>query len=200
MTNSSATGGYLTPIDIESLYDTAFESFFQEVIVGITGYPATLVRPQGQPVPPQMPPATTDWASFLIQSENDLSVRGQIFHDPTGDGSDVLCRTVQNRILISFYGPNAWAYAGAFCDGLCIEQNRWQLQSASMGIVNFSTRRALYELINEQFLKRVDVEVTMNREIQKTYPVLNLLSAHGTIRANVGDKTLATDFDTESTE
>ncbi len=198
MTNSSASGGYLTPTVNTNLYDAAFEDFIQGVIAGITGYPNDLVRPQGQPVPPQQPPLTTDWCSFHPYEERDLNVRGQTYHDPTGDGSDVFSRTVQNRILVSFYGPNAWFYAGAFCDGLCIAQNRYELQAASMGVIHIGSRRSFHELINEKWLERVDIDWVINREIQKVYPVLNLLSAHGTIRGNAGEKTISTDFDTES--
>lgn len=198
MTNTSATGGYLAASLNSNLYDKAFESFLQEVIVGITSIEKTLVRAQGQPVPPQMPPIEIDWVSFLVMSERDLNLRGAVRHNPTGDGSDILERTIQNRLLIRFYGPNSFFYAAAFKDGLCIEQNRWALNDAGMGIVRVSEARALYELINEVHLKRVDLEITMNREIQKVYPVLNLLSAVGTIRANSGDSTLTTDFDTDN--
>lgn len=196
--NDSRTGGYLAPTVNTNLYDNAFEHFFQEVIVGITGYPNSLVRVQGQPVPPQQPPITTDWCSFHPHTERDLSLRGSVRHDPTGDGSDIFERTVQNYILISFYGPHAWAYASAFCDGICIEQNRAQLQSAGMGIMSISPRRSFHELVNQTWLERVDIEILLNREIQKVYPVLNLLSAHGTIKANSGESTLTTDFDTDN--
>ncbi len=198
MTNSSATGGYLAPTINTNLYDKAFESFFHDVITGICGYPNDLVRPQGQRVPPQLPPIETNWCSFLIVSERDLNLRGQTHHDPAGDGSDILERTVECRILLSFYGPDAFAYADGFSDGLCIEQNRWQLNAANFGLVHVGERRVFYELINQEHMKRVDVEIRVYRDIRKVYPVLNLLQAVGTIYGNAGEKTLTTDFDTES--
>lgn len=199
MTNTSATGGYLTPTSSVAAHDMAFVTFLQEVVVGITGLAGAMVRPRWQLIPAQQPEPTVDWASIGMVQERDLNLRGQTRHDPAGDGSDIFGRTVQSRIVISFYGPNAWGYAALFADGICVDQNRDALMSASVGLVSMSNRRALPELVNERWLMRVDIEIVFNREILRVYPIQSLLSAQGTIFANPpGESTvLETDYDTD---
>lgn len=200
MTNTSATGGYLTPSSPPVLHDDPFVTLLQNVVVGIVGLASSNVRPRWQPIPPQWPPLTTDWASVGVIAESDLSQRPQTRHDPTGNGSDVVENSVRNRVLLSFYGPNCFENAGLLCDGLKVAQNRDALVNASIGLVSISGRRNVPELINQRWLQRVDIEVTLNRQIQRVYPVLNLLSAVGTTHMNPPGKSTVIDegFDTNT--
>lgn len=210
--NTSASGGYLAPLSSIAQHDAAFDAFLQAVVAGITGLPPSLVRPRWQPIPPKQPELTVDWSAIGVMREEDLALKARIRHDPTGvifephdpnapdDGYDVLGKTVSDRVLVTFYGPNAWENASLLADGLCIEQNRSALQLASVGLTSIGDRISAPELINERWVNRVDFTIKLNREIQRIYPVYNLLRAVGTIHANPPGEsiTIDTDFDSQT--
>jgi hypothetical protein len=213
MANTSASGGFLTPLSSDADHGVPFENFLQELVAGITGLPSTLVRPRWQIDPPQEPELNVDWATVGIVEETDLNLKAQVRHDPHGlitpladgetervpeDGTDVLERTVRNRILVSTFGPNAWEMAARLSDGLAIEQNRYTLQENCIGIINIGPRRVVPELVNNRWQTRVDCSITLNREISRVYPVYTLLSAKGSITANPpGDTTITTPYNTD---
>jgi hypothetical protein len=206
MTNTSAnSAGPLAPLSSVGDYDAAYVAFLQAFVVGLTALDPTLVRPRWQLSPPLQPDFSVDWASIGLLSETLSAQRADIHHDPDGavnapgDGTDIVERTMRDRIMMSFYGPNAWATAGFFVDGLAIEQNRWALQGASIALREIGPRLGVPELVNDQWLPRVDLTITFDRVVQRTYPVMNLLSAHGTlIVAQTGNPTNVADtsFDT----
>jgi len=203
MTNTSAnSAGYLPPIASVGTYDNVFVAFLQSVVAGITALDPTLVRPRWQTTPPNQPAASVDWASVGVTDERPLALRPVTWHDPNGeagDGADVIERTVRDSILVSFYGPDAWGNSSLLADGIAIEQNRYAMRTANVVLQDIGRRTYIPELVNNNWLPRVDMVLIFDRTVQRTYPIMNLLSAHGTIvTAPTGNPTAVTttDFDT----
>lgn len=184
MTNSSATGGYLVPAPSPApLEGQDFNRFLQQIVVGITGMEGNLVRPRWQPEPPNWPAVGSDWAALGIIGRKADTFAVEL-HDPNGDGSSELRRHEEVELLVSFYGPNADLNAELLRDGLQISQNREVMQLASMNLVETGECLAVPSLEKDKWLYRVDLRVVIRRQIRRVYPVLNLLSANGTLNTD----------------
>lgn len=181
MANDSATGGPLTPELVPApLEDIALDDFLHDLIVGITGLDNTLVRPRWQPEPANLPDVGTNWVAFgIVSKEADTYAVEQ--HIATGQGFDYLKRQEVLNIFCSFYGPQAGSYAELLRDGLQIAQNREVLQLNMMGLVETKETITAPSLVKDKWLFRVDLMVRIRRQILRQYPVLNVLSAQGTI-------------------
>ena len=176
MPNTSATGGYLAPVGAVPADDLDLDVLLQGAVAGITGLPGAMVRPRWQPVTPRQPEPTENWCAIGVvdeQPENTPSIE----HDPTGSGADVLTRHPVFEVLASFYGPAAGHYAGALRDGLYIAQNREPLRAAGVALVSVGNAISAPDLLNQQWVRRKDVRITLRRVTVRTYPVLNVLSA-----------------------
>jgi hypothetical protein len=183
MTDSS-TGGYLSPaVASPPLEDDALTAIFQQMIVGIAGLPGNMVRPRWQPNPPKQPEPTTNWCALGIAVQT-LDDGPAIVHNGAGNGSDTYIRHEQIDVLASFYGPNAMQYAQLLSDGLAIPQNLEALKAQDMNSVDTGPIRAAPDLINEQWVRRYDLELTFRRKITRSYSVLNILTAQGTVQTN----------------
>jgi len=183
MANDSSTGGYILPTGSGPPYDAALDAIFQAMIVGITGLPGNMVRPRWQPNIPKQPPPATDWCAFgvTVQAPDDGPA---IVHNGAGNGSDTYIRHEQVDVLASFYGPNGAQYAQQLADGLSIPQNLEQLKANDMNSVVTGDIRSAPDLINEQWVRRYDMQLTFRRKITRTYAVLNILTAQGTVQTN----------------
>lgn len=183
MANNSATGGFLAPVGPHQPEGDAFEDDIQAVLVGIVGLPPDLVRPRWQPNPPPQPPVTTDWAAVGITEVNSDSFPA-VIHSGAGDGSSTLQRHETVDLLVSFYGPNGRALAARLRDGLAIAQNREALFLMNMGVREIGKKIVTAAgLVNEQWVPRYDLTVSLRRRIDRTYSVLNLLSAQGAVHS-----------------
>lgn len=185
--NTSATGGYLQPTSTGPAQDAELEDQIQAAIVGITGLAGSLVRPRWQQNPPKQPAINVNWCAFGItrqRSDNFNAVR----HISAGDGSDQSITHETIELLVSFYGPAGQANAAAFKDGLQIPQNMEVLQSQGMAFYEARDTIAAPELISAQWMRRFDVPFTLRRQITRTYPVLNLLGAGGSIQSETNSE------------
>ena len=176
---NSSQPGYLQPSSSAPYYveDDSLDNFFQQLVVGITGLPATMVRPLWQPEPANLPAYGTDWSAVgLIESE---LVPGWSYetHSSSGTGTDSLETWENCTFLASFYGPNAERYDGFLRDGLFIGQNQEILLLNGVGLVEWRKRYVVPELIKERWWRRVDRHVRVLREIKRTYNIENILSA-----------------------
>src|SRR6516225_1986045 len=182
MANDSSTGGYLQPaVTSPPLEDDALTAIFQQMIVGITALPGNMVRPRWQPNPPKQPEPTVSWCALGIAVQT-LDDGPAIVHNSAGNGSDTYIRHEQIDLLASFYGPNAMQNAQLLSDGLAIPQNLEQLKAQDMNSVDTGQIRAAPDLINEQWVRRYDLELTFRRKITRTFPILNILTAQGTFQ------------------
>jgi hypothetical protein len=182
--NDSSTGGYLSPaVASPPLEDDALTAIFQQMIVGITALPGNMVRPRWQPNPPKQPEPTVNWCALgiAVQTPDDGPA---IVHDGSGNGSDTYIRHEQIDVLASFYGPSAMQNAQLLSDGLAIPQNLEQLKANDMNSVDTGVIRAAPDLINEQWVRRYDIQLTFRRKITRTYAVLNILTAQGTVQTD----------------
>jgi hypothetical protein len=166
------------------------ENFLQQVIAGIAGIEETLVRPRWQAQPPNypIPKLDTDWAAVGIVRQR-MSGYAAIIHycdNPDGDGHDELQRHEEIQYLVSFYGPHCDWYANNLTDGLNIHQNLSRLKRAGLGLVNNGDITRIPELIKNEWVDRVDKQLSFNRIIVRDYPVLNLLEAPFAIATNIG--------------
>jgi len=207
MTNDSSTGGYLLPStptvqNPPILEDAVFDTFIQNLVVGITGLPGNLIFPRWQVTPPNLPSITTNWAAIGVQEEqadtfvyeaHNPVTPGAPFPPapnppvtPPANGYDVQIYHEVVTILCSFYGPNARSYAKLLRDGLAVAQNREVLQLAGMGLVSVGKVLAVPSIVNTQWYYRVDLPVVIRREIVRNYPILNIVSSQITITSDRG--------------
>lgn len=181
MSNTSATGGYLTP-DASALpaEDTDLEDIFQQMVVGLSGLPGALVRPSWPDKIPKQPEPHISWCAIAVTVE-DPDDQPAITHDPTlngGAGGDVLQRHELIAVLCTFYGPQGQKNASITRDGLFISQNNSYLQSNyGIGLNGVGQIICVPELVNQQWVRRYDLHLKFKRSVVRTYPVFNLLSA-----------------------
>lgn len=159
--------------------------FIQTVMVGVSGLPGTLVRPRWQQKPPPQPGIDTDWLAFgIIFSDPDAN--GYLGDGPiVGDEQTTISQRHEGlEVLCSIYGPNALENADIIRDGFQIPWNLDGLRQGNMGFVCTGKIIHLPELINERWVERYEMTVSLRREIQRTYPILTFISASGTMSAD----------------
>jgi hypothetical protein len=181
--NDSSTGGPLLPSSAAPDDDEVLTDFMQSVVVGITDLPGTLVRPRWQPEPPTMPRRGQTWAAVAVTNRSGDGFPA-VEHDSAGDGTDTLVQNEEFVLETSFYGPRAESTAALLRDGLAVAQNREQLSLADVVFVICGPMSIVPSVVKEMWQMRVDMNVRFRRQIRRTYPVLNLLSAAGTITSN----------------
>lgn len=190
MPNTSATGGYLIPaVSPAPLEGQALFRFLQQIFVGITGLPGNVFFPRWQPEPPDLVTFGTDWAAFGIVSRSNPKFAYVKHHPAVGltPGYDEYQTHETLEILVSFFGSesgNADVYAAQLRDGLYIPQNLEQFQLNNMGLVSTGDLKTVPTLVKTRWLYRVDLPVTIRRQIVRYYPVLDVASANGTINVD----------------
>ncbi|WP_288074671.1 hypothetical protein [Pseudomonas sp.] len=176
MANTSATGGYLAPGGPPLPADIGLEDILQPMVAGITGLAGQYVRPRWQPKPPKQPEPSVDWCAIGVTSTTN-DANPAIEHDGTGDGEDRYQRHQQIDVLASFYGPNAQGYGQRLSDGIYLPQNGEAIRQSGMVFVEAGELIAVPELVNQQWIRRYDLRIRLRRKIERTYQVLNILSA-----------------------
>lgn len=178
MANTSATGGYIQPASAATpVGDLELDLVVQALVAGVTGLPGDLVRTRWQPTQPRVPEASMDWCAVGVVLTDTERGTAYVAHDGTGQGHDDLVRHEQLDVLASFYGPNAARNAAMLRDGLQIPQNREALGADGLAFVDAGPLRTVPELVNQQWIRRVDLPITLRRAVRREYPVLNILSA-----------------------
>jgi hypothetical protein len=170
----------LVPTSQPPAEDTALEDQIQAVVVGITGLDPTLVRPRWQPTPPKQPAATVNWCAIGV-TRIEADTYNYVEHHSEGDGHDEQQRHETIELLASFYGPGGQGFAAQLRDGLYIPQNREALFANGLSLIDAADVIAAPALVNTQWIRRYDLTVCFRRQVTRTYDVLNLLSAEGTI-------------------
>lgn len=176
MPNSSATGGYLLPTNA-ALDNNLLKRFMHGVIVGVTGLDNTLVRPAFQNNSPPIPDIDVDWCAFMIRNRH---TEGMPWLNQ-GDIDATLGTNELFDVVVNFYGPSSMGYATVLRDGLQIPQNSDQLVAAGMAVLGSEGIQYIPELVNDRWYERTDITINMNRNLARTYDILSLLSAEGTL-------------------
>lgn len=175
--NTSATGGYLVPVEAVEA-DDVLTDLFGDLVAGVTGLERNdKVRPRWQPKPPARPPKTANWCAVgvIAQIPDDNGYLKQ--HN---DGHQMR-RHERVEVMASFYGPKARGYAGVFRDGVQLAQNRDVLRQNGIAVIEVGDAVNAADLVNNEWLPKVDVKAVFAREVGRTYQVLTFAAAHGEI-------------------
>lgn len=195
---------YIRPQSTQALSgELTLTQFIQTVLVGISGFSGTLVRPKWQAEPPKNPPSIdTNWLAFGI----DIATPNDNSFVWTADG-DTVGTSIQSQrhealeVGLSIYGPDALENYGILRDGFQIPQNLQALTSAKMGFVEILPARKIPDLVNGRYYNRVETSIMLRRAVVRTYAVPSLLSAEGIIYAPIaGDTDHTIAWDTENEE
>lgn len=179
---TSATGGYLIPAT-GPMKSGVLLSFFQAVIVGLTGIDGALVRPAYQKLQPTRPDIDANWIAFRVsKSTPDFNASGSVTDSDTG--LTTVTKHGDLDLFISCYGPDALDTAEKIQVGLDLGQNREALAAAGVGVKDYSSITHIPENINERFYDRADMTVTFKRSADWVYGVLAFLSASYAITAD----------------
>ncbi len=171
----SSTGGYLLPTSGDPAADANLEAIVQQLIVGVTGLPGSMVRPSWQVSIPKQPDPATNWVAIQIQSITP-DANASIVHDPVAQ-TDTVTRHVAIEVLLSFYGITGQQYASQARDGLQLQQNLEALRASRMAFAEAGPIRSVPEMVNQQWIRRFDFSLTLRRQVVRTYSILNLAAA-----------------------
>lgn len=180
-------GPYLLPTSsIDPPGGLTLTQFIQTVLVGISGFTNTLVRPEWQAEPPKRPPSPADdWMAFGIRT---TPIDSYAYVQVADDGlSSTLQRQEQVDIEMSVYGANSLENCSKLLDGFQITQNLQNLQLALMGYKGFSPPIAAPDLFDGRWYQRYHMVISLVRQVQRTYSVLSFASVDGNIHTVVGD-------------
>lgn len=189
MTNTSATGGVLTPATSPApLEGAALLAFIQGWIVGLTGMDGKLVRPRWQPEAPVIPDEGTAWAAIGLGTRSSDTYPFVGNKTPDGSPGYSLARQEEIPVLCSFYdlgsGGQADALAALLRDQTAIAQNRELLRANNFAFVSCGELTPVPSLLKTRWLYRVDVPITLRRQINRSYPVLLVETADIDLKAN----------------
>lgn len=197
MANDSSTGGPLAPAAAPAptpLEGQALLTFIQNWIVGIIGLPGDMVRPRWQPEPGNIPDAGDCWAAIGITRRPSDTYPYVAFVDDANPPTYQMQRHEDLETLCSFYdlGSTGQAdmYAALLRDGTAIPQNREPLRAGGFAFVSCGDITPVPSLLKSRWLYRVDLPLTLRREIDRNYPVLPVVEGDATLYANDGQNTL----------
>jgi hypothetical protein len=164
----------------------------QNMVSQLSGIAGMLVRPRWQPMPPTQPPVDTTWAAVgIIKTEADGFP--YIAHDgattlagQTNPGVDRMQRHSTITLMATFYGPQAEDAAAGFRDALYVPQNREPLMGVGVKLLGVHDLTRAPEIINQQYIDRIDLQIDLRQQIDRVYPVFNLNGAVIDIRADTG--------------
>lgn len=180
MSGTSATGGFITDVAPAPPTSADVDAAIQQLIVGTTGLAGTLVRPRWQPLPPSQPDASVTWAGFGVYAvETDdypyiQHIGAVVLPGQANPGYSILQRHSTIRTLISFYGPLAEDMSGRFSAAVYIEQNWEPMAAVGCKLYETEEQARMPELVNNQWIDRLDLKLIMRRLTIRYYPVFDL--------------------------
>jgi hypothetical protein len=179
VSNNSQAPGYLSPGVTTALpRQFTLDQFLQGILVGLSELSGSFVRPKFQQQPPLNPDINVNWISFGVSRSVPDSFAFTGF-DSENNYQYQMQETLE--VAVGFHGPNALDTAYLVRDGFQIPQNLQALEAGLMGYTGVSSALRVPELVNERWFDRYEMTIFLRRETQRTYPVVNILSANGTI-------------------
>ena len=176
--NTSATGGFLILSPVQGR--TPVEDVLHDLIAGITGLAAELVRPRWQPDPPAQPKPEIDWCAFGITGRTPINLP-EIIHSPDDGGFDTIIDHEQLDVLASFYGPRAEDLARMLRTGLYVPQNRETLRPSHLAFLRAGNILFLPEVAQNNWLARADLPLVFGHANSRTLAIRNLEQSTGFI-------------------
>lgn len=181
--NNSSTGGYIVDRAPLPASGDAVTAAMQTMIAQLAQLPGNMVRPRWQPMPPTQPAVDQTWAAVgVIRTEADAFP--YIAHDgattlpgETAPGVDRMQRHSTVTVLATFYGPNADDAAVSVRDALYVPQNMEPLAPLGLKLLEVHDLTRAPEIMNQQFVDRVDLRIDMRRQINRVYPIFDLNAA-----------------------
>lgn len=191
MSGTSADGGYLTDRAPGPPSAEAVERGLQTCIAALAELPGNLVRPRWQRLPPVQPDAAVTWAAVgvvAVEADNFpaiVHVGGQALPG-LPPGYDVLTRHQTVTLEATFYGPAAEDCASRVRDALHLPLNLEPLSGLGLKLREVHDLARAPEIINQQWINRVDLRIEFRQQIDRSYAVLDLVGA----RAVLSDGTI----------
>ena len=174
MANTSSTGGVLQPADAPAPdEDASLDAIVQKLVASISALPGALVRPRWQPNPPKQPEPSVTWCAVSVMTQTGDNAP-YIKHNSGGEGSDSYSTHEEIEALATFYGPQGQKAAAALRDGLRIPQNIEQLTALAMAFVDTGPIRPVPEFVNQQWIRRFDIQINLRRKVSRLYTVQNV--------------------------
>ncbi|MCT8348874.1 hypothetical protein LGZ99_17195 [Photorhabdus temperata] len=173
--SDSTQPGWLTPLSAPD-YDREVERKLSRWISSVSGLPGKMMFPKWQPNDETrvFPSNSTDWCAFGILSM--VSDDTPAFVNQT-DESTELWRHEKIECLISFYGPAGQHHCTQFRDGITLSQNNDELGRFGLSLSHYGCIFAAPELINNQWVRRYDMTITLRRKVVREYGVKSLVEA-----------------------
>lgn len=175
MSNDSTTAGYLTPVGDAPVNDQELERIISRWITGVSGLPGNYVFPRFTDPQPQIPPNGVTWCGFGVTAlpQALFPAERQISDDQAEHWS-----WEEVNVISCFYGPQGAETAAIFRAGIFIEQNNAELNRTGLSLRGIGDKiYNLPELINNQWVRRYDLTVTLSRKTIRTYNIRTLLEA-----------------------
>lgn len=188
--NNSSTGGYLHPNPQPPTLVTVppnltLIEFLQTVFRGLSGFAGELCRPEWQPEMPKQPDINVNWLAFGIGSATpDNNAYTQTLQATEEDPvTTTLQRNELLEVNLSVYGPSAYDNITLIRDGFQLDQNLALMRQANVIFAYDSVAQHLPDLVNGRWIDRYVTQVFFRRQVQRLYPILNFVSANGTVHA-----------------
>ncbi|WP_312058774.1 phage neck terminator protein [Pantoea septica] len=175
MSNDSTAAGYITPAGDGPAYDEALERQISRWIRGDSGLPAERVFPRWTDPQSSIPAKNITWCAFGITT---APLPGMPANIQISDSESEQWAWEQLTVICCFYGPGGAGLATAFRAGLFIEQNNTGLNRDGLSLVEAGTIYNLPELINNQWVRRYDITVTLSRKTIRTYNIKSIVDAN----------------------
>jgi len=175
MSNTSATGGPLSPAPPLPLDDDGLDAVFQQLIQHVTSLSGDLVRPRWQASVPKQPEPGVNWCALgtpeVVQDAGPWLVYDPVRNQETYWDHETL------TVLVTFYGPNAQSFARLLRAGLNVPQNTEELLQYGVRYIDCGPVRTMNELLNQQWVHREDIALHFRRKVVMTFAVENILIA-----------------------
>jgi hypothetical protein len=172
------------------LNDLLLRRLLQQIVVGTTGLPGTMVRPRWQLEPPNQPDIEKDWAAIGSISRT-RDVFPAVIHstnpDNFYDSSSTVNRNQILEVLCSFYGPNCEQNTELFTMGIYLDQNQEQLTDNGFALIEVRDSLVVPALIKERWVMGIDTSFRLRRQQNYVYPVPNIAAARATLETSESD-------------
>ena len=119
--------------------------------------------------------------NLLGVSERRADTYASTIHISEDEGHDILIRQEEVDVMVSFYGPSSGTYVLQLREGLQIKQNVEVLFDNGLALVETSDIASTAEYVNQRWMGRYDITLTIRRLIQLIYGIQNVLSSQGVV-------------------